>query len=181
MATMGMTTLEPVAQRSGVNEQALHALLHRFALRRLRDRNDSDDLVQETFVRLYAYRSRRTVDDVTAFCLAVATNLIRDRFRRMSKGPVMAELPDTFVCPQPRADEALLYRQRVEILSVAIEAMPPLRREVFLRCRLDGDAVTTISDDLGLSPSAIEKHVTRALTNLRHALERYDLWIGTDL
>ena len=175
---MDATTLEPLGRQSGTDEQTLHALLHRFALSRLRDRCDSDDLVQETFVRFYDYRRRRTVEDATAFCLMVAANLIRDRFRRMSKGPNMIEMADTLVCPRPRADEALLYRQRIEILSAAIETMPPLRREVFLRRRLDGDTVVTVATDLEMSPAAIEKHVTRALADLRHALDRSDLWIG---
>ncbi len=169
---MGATTLVPGARQSVTDERALHAVLHRFVLSRLRDRCDSDDLVQETFVRLYTYRSRRAVEDVTAFCLTVAGNLIRDRFRRLNAAPVMDELPDTLVCPQPRADEALLYRQRVALLSAAIEAMPPLRREVFLRRRLDGDSVATVARDLDLSPVAIEKHVTRALADLRRALDR---------
>lgn len=178
MISTKVKTLEPSRRRSGTDEQALHALLHRFALSRLRDRCDSDDLVQETFVRLYDYRRRRTVDDTTAFCLMVASNLIRDRFRRMRNGPDMTELADTLVCPQPRADETLLYRQRIAILSAAIAAMPPLRREVFLRRRLDGDTVARVANDLEMSPAAIEKHVTRALADLRHALDRRDLWIG---
>lgn len=173
---MGMVTLEPAARQDGMDEKMLYALLHRFALHRLRCPCDSDDLVQETFTRLYAYRSRRTVEDVTAFCLKVAKNLIRDRFRQMSRRPTTTELTDTIVCRQPLVDEVLLYRQRVAILSAAIEAMPPLRREVFLRRRLDGDAVATIAGDLDLSPVGIEKHVTRALGDLRRALDRHDLW-----
>ncbi len=180
MVVIDATTLEPAARRSGDDEQALHALLHRFVLSRLRDRHDSEDLVQETFVRFYAYRSRRVVEDVTAFCLAVAGNLIRDRFRQRSVAPAMTEVPDTLVCPLPRIDEVLSYRQRVALLSAAIEAMPPLRREVFLRRRLDGDTAATVARDLDLTPAAIEKHVTRALADLRRALERRGLWIGPD-
>lgn len=169
---------KPAARQGGVDERILHDLLHRFALSRLRDRCDSDDLVQETFVRLYAYRSRRTVEDVTAFCLAVAGNLIRDRFRQSSRRPETTEVSDTIACPRPLPDEILLYRQRVCILSAAIADMPPLRREVFLRRRLDGDAVATIAEQLDLSPAAIEKHVTRALSDLRRSLDRHGLCLG---
>lgn len=178
MVLIDMVALEPVERETGLDVRALHGLLHRFALGRLRDRYDSEDLVQETFVRLYAYPNRQAIEDATAFCLTIAANLIRDRFRRTDRGPALVELPDTLVCPQPRADEALLYRQRVHILSTAIAAMPPLRREVFLRRRLDGDAVETVASDLDLSSAAIEKHVTRALADLRHALDRCDLWIS---
>ena len=179
MGSMNATVAESSGRRVAGDEAALHALLHRFVLSRLRDRCDIEDLVQETFARFYAYRSRRVVEDRTAFCLAVAGNLIKDRFRRQGVAPVTTEVPDTLVCPQPRIDEILSYRQRVAVLSTAIAAMPPLRREVFLRRRLDGDTIAKVAADLGLSPAAIEKHVTRALADLRHALERRGLWIGT--
>jgi RNA polymerase sigma-70 factor (ECF subfamily) len=63
----------------------------------------------------------------------------------------------------------------VEILVGALKVMPPLRREVFLRRRLDGIASATIAADLQLSLAAIEKHCTRAVVDLRLALERRGL------
>ncbi len=159
-------------------ESALHGALHRFVLASVRDRSDSEDVVQETFVRLYVYRSQRAVEDVAAFCFAVARNLIRDRSRRTSAAPVLTEMPEDLACPQPCALETMIHRQRVDVLSAAIEAMPPLRREVFLRRRLDGDSVATVALDLDLSPVAIEKHVTRALADLRRALDRDGRRIG---
>ncbi len=160
------------------SESTLHGALHRFVLGSIRDHADSDDLVQETFVRLYAYRSHKTVEDVSAFCFAVARNLIRDRFRRPRSAPDLTDASEDLICPQPGALETMIYRQRVAVLAAAIEAMPPLRREVFLRRRLDGDATATISNDLDLSTAAIEKHVSRAVADLRRALDRRGLWIG---
>ncbi len=52
--------------------------------------------------------------------------------------PQTGELAEDIICPQPRAEEILDYRQRVDILVRALKVMPPLRREVFLRRRLDG-------------------------------------------
>lgn len=156
----------------------LHPMLRRFFEGRLRDHADSEDLVQETFLRLYDYRRTRTVADVGAFCFAVARNLIRDHLRRRDCGTATAELSEELVCPVPRADEILAYRERVEILRQALRAMPALRREVFLRRRLDEQSVAAISDALGISKSAIEKHVTRAISDLRHALERRELALG---
>ena len=56
--------------------------------------------------------------------------------------------------------------------------MPVLRREVFLRRRLDEQDVETISEVLGIGRSAIEKHVSRAVTDLRRALYRRGLALG---
>lgn len=172
-----MTDMAPIAARrdAAASEAALRHSLRRFVEARLRDPGESEDLVQETYLRLYAYGRTRSIADVGAFCFAVARNLIHDHRRRRKSAPIHGELVDEIACPQPRADEILAYRERVEILVQALHRMPALRREVFMRQRLDGDAVATIAAELGLSRAAIEKHVVRAVADLRHALERRGL------
>lgn len=167
------------ARRRAESEEAeLRQALRRFVEGRLRDRNEGEDIVQETYVRLYSYRRTRPVADVGAFCFAVARNLVHDHFRSSSKAPPRAELAEDIVCPQPRAEEILDYRQRVDILVRALKVMPPLRREIFLRRRLDGIPAATIAADLDMSLAAVEKHCTRALADLRIALERRGLPAG---
>ncbi|MBO9712304.1 sigma-70 family RNA polymerase sigma factor [Sphingomonas sp.] len=157
------------------DEIALRAALERFVAGRLRDRADGEDIVQETYVRLYDYRRTRSVADVGAFCFAVARNLVNDHFRRHRTAPQSAELAEDIACPMPRADTVLDYRQRVDILVRALKVMPPLRREIFLRRRLDDIPAATIAEDLAMSVAAVEKHVSRALADLRAALERRGL------
>ena len=161
-------------------EADLHATLLRFIDGRLRNRSDSEDIVQETWLRLYDRRQTTAVANVGAFCFAVARNLLVDRLRRVRPEALTDDLAETLVCPQPRADEILSYRRRVQILNAALRAMPPLRREIFLRRRLDEHSVATIASALDMSVSAVEKHVTRALTDLRHALTRRGLGLGDD-
>jgi RNA polymerase sigma-70 factor (ECF subfamily) len=172
-----MTELIPITDRRRLADEDadLRRALQRFVEGRLRDRGDSEDLVQETYLRLYDYRRTRTVADVGAFCFAIARNLIHDHLRYLRVRPVAAELPDDTACPAPRADEILAYRERVDLLTRALRGMPPLRREVFLRRRLDGQPSAQIAADLGLGLSAVEKHVVRALADLRQALGRRGL------
>jgi RNA polymerase sigma factor (sigma-70 family) len=169
-----MTEMVPlVGRRERVaGEVDLRLSLQRFIEARLRDPVESEDLVQETYLRLYDYRRTRSIADVGAFCFTVARNLIRDQLRRRRSAPLHAELVDEIACPQPRADEILAYRERVEVLVQA------LRREVFMRQRLDGDAAAAIATDLGLSRAAVDKHVSRAVADLRHALDRRGLGMG---
>ena len=175
-----MTEMVPLVGRrervAGEVDQRLS--LQRFIEARLRDPVESEDLVQETYLRLYDYRRTRSIADVGAFCFTVARNLIRDQLRRRRSAPLPAELVDEIACPQPRADEILAYRERVEVLVQALRRMPALRREVFMRQRLDGDAAAAIATDLGLSRAAVDKHVSRAVADLRHALERRGLGMG---
>ena len=176
-----MTELAPLRARqplSGGEDADLRMALQRFIEGRLRDRSDSEDLVQETYLRLYDYRRTRSVANVGAFCFTIARNLIRDHLRRLRSAPMIADLSEETACPAPRADEILAYGERVDVLARALQAMPPLRREVFMRRRLDGVAVATIAADLELSVAAVEKHVVRALAGLRAALERRGLGLG---
>ncbi|OAN58476.1 RNA polymerase sigma factor [Sphingomonas sp. TDK1] len=172
---MNELTSLTVQRRALAEEVALHAALQRFVRVRLRDHHEGEDIVQETYIRLYDYRRTRSVADVGAFCFAVARNLVFDHFRRMRALPRQAELADDIPCTQPRAEELLDYRERVDILVRALRVMPPLRREIFLRRRLDGVAVAIIAADLDMSVAAIEKHCVRAVADLRAALERRGL------
>lgn len=161
-------------------EAELRQALHRFVSGRLRDQVTGEDIVQETYVRLYDYRRTRPIADAAAFCFAVARNLVHDHFRAARTQPIPAEYPDDLACPQPRAEEVLDYRQRVEILVRALNVMPPLRREIFLRRRLDGASRDVVAADLGMRVAAVDKHCTRALADLRHALERRGLPAGAN-
>lgn len=173
---VGMNVSSPVvAKTAATAEVDLHPVLRRFIEGRLHDRTDSEDLLQETYLRLYDYRRTRSVADVGAFCFAVARNLIRDHRRGRNTGPVLVEADEMITCPAPRADEILSYRERVDVLRQALRAMPPLRREVFLRRRLDDQPVEAISEAVGIGRSAVDKHVSRAVADLRRALERRGL------
>ncbi|MET1757167.1 sigma-70 family RNA polymerase sigma factor [Novosphingobium sp. RD2P27] len=175
-----MNDMSAVVNRrvAAAEEAELRRALYRFVTGRLNDRTEGEDIVQETYLRLYAYRRTRPILEAAPFCFAVARNLVADHFRRLRTRPPAAELAESIVCPMPRSEEVLDYRQRVDILVAALKVMPPLRREIFLRRRLDGVPGDTVAADLGMTRAAVDKHCTRALTDLRHALERRGLLPG---
>jgi RNA polymerase sigma-70 factor (ECF subfamily) len=175
-----MNDMTALASRrhAAAEEAALRDTLLRFVSGRLNDRVEGEDIVQETYLRLYDYRRKRTIADAAAFCFAVARNLVHDHFRRLRTMPPASELCEDIACPQPRVDEILDYRQRVEILASALKVMPPLRREIFMRRKFDGVPGAAIAADLGMTQAAVDKHCTRALADLRHALERRGLTVS---
>jgi RNA polymerase sigma factor (sigma-70 family) len=170
-----MTQQAPVLSRDPVSHADLRPMLQRFVERRLRHPADSEDIVQETYARLYEYKQTRTIGDVGAFCFTIARNLINDHLRHRHRAGNSEELPGETACAAPRADEILAYRERVDILIRALRAMPPLRREIFTRRRLEEQPIATIAGDLGMTAGAVERHCGRALADLRHALDRRGL------
>lgn len=145
--------------------------LYHFIVRRTRDPAAAEDLVQETFARLLTYEQARTVADRAALGYSIALNLVRDHFRRRQRRPVEA-LNDDIRCEAPAAEQILMHRQRVEVFGQALDAMPPLRRDVFIRRRLHGQTCRQIAAELRMNEAAVEKHVARALEQLQRELAK---------
>ena len=117
------------------------------------------------------YQATARVNDMKALCFAIARNLLLDH-HRAARRSTHVELDEAIVCPQPTADRVLAFRRAVVIMADALERMPPLRREIFLRKRLDGLRTDTIAQSLDMSMAAVEKHVVRAFQDLRGALAK---------
>lgn len=154
-----------------VPDATLTRALQLFVGGRVADQADRDDVVQETYLRLIGHQRTSPVGNLKALCFAIARNLLVDLARHRSRAGAV-ELDETFVCPLPTADVVVAYRRAVSVMTCALERMPPLRREVFFRRRLDGDSTAEIAASLDMSIAAVEKHVVRALGDLRGALAR---------
>ena len=151
--------------------------LYQFIVRRTRDPATAEDLVQETFERLLAYERARTIADRAALGYRIALNLVRDHFRRVQRRPAEA-LDDDIPCEAPAPEQILMHRQKVEVFGKALDAMPPLRRDVFIRRRLHGQSLRQIAEDLSLSEAAVEKHVVRALEQLHREIAKAERRAG---
>lgn len=145
--------------------------LYQFIVQRTRDPAAADDLVQETFARLLAYERARTVVDRAALGYRIALNLVHDHFRRRQRRPSEV-LNDDIPCEAPAPEQILMHRQKVEVFGKALDAMPPLRRDVFIRRRLHGQTCRQIAADLAMNEAAVEKHVVRALEQLHREMAR---------
>lgn len=145
--------------------------LYRFIVRRTRDPAAADDLVQETLLRLMTYERARTVADRAALGYQIALNLVRDHFRHRNRQAVQA-LDDDIPCDAPAPEQILMHRQKVEVFGKALDAMPPLRRDVFIRRRLHGHSTRQIALELSMNEAAVEKHVVRALEQLHREMAK---------
>ena len=143
--------------------------LYSFVLKQVRDPHLSEDIAQETMTRLVAYQNGRSVANPQALGHTIALNLVRDHFRL--RRPT-APLDDALPAPLPRADDMLIHRQKLEAVQAVIARMPPMRREVFIRRRVDGESLADISASLEISAAAVEKHLVRGLADLHAALQR---------
>ena len=75
---------------------------------------------------------------------------------------------------QPSAEAQLIAREQLAILQRVLDGLPDRTRAIFRRFRIDGESQRRIADDIGISVSAVEKHLARAYEAISAAKLRLD-------
>ena len=154
-----------------------------FVRRRVGDRRDVEDLVQDVFYELVeANRMLMPIEDVTAWLFRVARNRITDLFRR--KRPVglgaaagsdedgeRLGLED--LLPSPEAGPDALYARQVllEELQLAIDELPEEQRAVFVAHELEGRSFKDMAAETGVSVNTLLSRKRYAALHLRERLQ----------
>ncbi|MDZ7896356.1 MAG: sigma-70 family RNA polymerase sigma factor [Sphingobium sp.] len=138
-------------------------------------RTSPDDIAQETVARLVELSAVQQISSLFALAFRIADNLIIDMHRRERR--LSDEVDADWQSDEPSLDRILDSRRAIAIFHRCLRRMPPLRREVLIRRRLNQESCRAIGEDLSLSAKAVEKHITRGMIDLRKALEQ----AGVDL
>jgi len=142
----------------------LFVKLRRLLRSRGRSPDDSDDIIQEAFLRLQLYCREHVVKQQEAFLVRVALNLSVDQSKREQRAriePGALEKLD-LVDPNPLPDAVYDGQKRLRHWIAGINALSPRQREVFLLNRAEGYSFTAIAERLGISLSTVEKHAAKA-------------------
>jgi len=149
--------------------------LSRYFRRRIGNSVEADDMVQEVFVRLLKRGSISSVENVHAYVFETASNVLKDRLRNLRSR--LSDAHDVFESEQHGGvdfspEDVLLERERLAQAIDILSKLPERTRTIFVLRRLDGMRYRDISTRLGISVSAVEKHMERAMARLVEGLNR---------
>jgi|SRR5579871_5732795 len=144
--------------------------LMKFFMRRVRDRQDAEDLTQEVFARALGSGELPRVERPDSFLFTVATNLLRDRHRqsiRRSVAGARSSLSTLGPEVEDRGPERVLegYEALKEALGV-LDQLPERTRDIFILFQLENIKQKDIASLYGTTQKAVEKHVLKAVTHL---------------
>lgn len=133
-------------------------------------RDEAQDYLNSAWLKLAEYRDA-PVRNPEAFMVRAAINLARDdvrRQRRQASGLPTEQLT-AFADPTPPADEILDARRRLERVQRALQQMNPRTARIVVMHRVEGLTYAMIAQRLGVSESAVEKHMVKAtLALMKH-------------
>ncbi|XSG81097.1 MAG: RNA polymerase sigma factor [Methyloligella sp. ZOD6] len=136
---------------------------------RLGGEADAHDVVQDTFLRLNQVSVDTVIQNPRSYLFRVADNVAVDHLRRnAAKKRLSATIENLETANEtPSPERVVDYRQRLERLQTAITELSARQREAFLMHRFDGLSHGEIADAMGISKSAVEKLLMKALGHLR--------------
>ena len=158
--------------------------LRNFIRRRVPDREDAEDILQDVFSELVeAYRLMKPVEQVTAWLFRVARNRITDLFRKKRREALRNEpaaiaedrevLQLEELLPSPDAGPEALYARNVllEELEAALDELPEEQREVFIAHELMGLSFKEIAAESGVNVNTLLSRKHYAVLYLRERLQ----------
>jgi RNA polymerase sigma factor (sigma-70 family) len=127
--------------------------------------HDVDDLVQESYVRVWLRHTRQPIESARAFLFKVARHLALNSLRHQRASPFTAvtEFAASRVVedrPGP-ADQACTHEE-LDLLFAAIDALPARCREVYILRKLRNLSQKQIAQQLGISEQTVETQIVRA-------------------
>jgi RNA polymerase sigma-70 factor (ECF subfamily) len=171
----------------GFAEEAMSHLdtLYRGALRLTRDPDQAQDLVQDTYLRALRYQqSFQRGTNMRAWLFAIMRNLFWDRFKGSRREDVSLDdvgdfalydkIKDTSDIPETEVLNSIAAN---EVVS-AIEALPPLHREVVLLVDVEGFAYKDAAEALGIPIGTVMSRLHRARQHLQRTLYDYAIESG---
>jgi len=148
-----------------------------FALRRLRDPTEAEDVAQEAMARVVAaLRQDRLLDReaLPAFVFETASHVCQHRLRKLGRqgrayGRLAAEGGATGV--EAGALARMLGRERRQLVRSALARLGTADRELLRRLYFADEPPASVAQDLGIQEGALRVRRHRALRRLRRILE----------
>jgi len=134
--------------------------IYRYCYYHLRNREQAEDVTQETFLRWFSSDTYRDKNQLLQYLYTVARHLCIDEYRRPVSQPIPEDLPDGETDP---------------LLSIALHSeldkLPPEDRELVLLRYVNEESIVVLSKLYGQSRFSLRRRLNSILKSLRDVLE----------
>ena len=134
----------------------------------LRDKELSEDLVQNTFARILKYRHLFRGDgDFKTWMFHIARNVKNDHFKKKRIDQIPVDQWTERLGHLETKSAAMEQEDELRLLSIAMDKLPEDKREVLLLSKYQEKKYSEIGVILGCSENVVKVKVFRALQELK--------------
>jgi len=145
-----------------------HQKLISFILSKTGSQELAEEVVQQTFVRVWERRDVLSLNHPIASQLfRIARTILIDQLRKNAHARKYINHLQLYPAPIEHGDNTMDYRESLSRIQLIIDEMPPMRKKVFQMSRFEEQSYAEIARNLGISPKTVENHIALALKQLR--------------
>ncbi len=155
----------------------LKNVLFRLAFRITSNREEAEDIVQETLIRVWGKRAEwGAIDSLEAFALSVCRNLSLDYTRRSGRNDASldeagaAQQAVSHSNPYEQADQ----NNRVRIVRQIIDTLPEKQKTCIHLRDFEGKSYKEVAEVMGISESQVKVNIFRARQAVKTKFEQLD-------
>lgn len=151
--------------------------LYSFAYLVCRSHHDAEDILQDTFVKLWVHRERISrADSIKSLLFTIARNRLINAYKKLAP----LTLTDDMTAHEAAVDtrsvatpgRGLEYTEFERGVMACIDDLPPTQRQVVMLSRFESLSNNEIADRLGLSLQTVKNALSMGLKTLRDRLAR---------
>ncbi len=154
--------------------------LHSFFLKMTKDVSLAKELVQETFLNVWLYRSSlQEVSRPSSYLYRIATNVAVRHLRKEDvQRQIIAGLSIKSQEQEMPLHHMLQVKELQQKITEAVNRLPPQQRQVFYLSREQGLTRSEIAQRMGLSEKTVRNHLTLSLRAIQEFLNsNYQVYI----
>lgn len=153
--------------------------LYHFATSFFQNALQAEDVVQETFIKLWQNRHKiNASQSLDAYLLTIVKNasidLVRQELRMRLRNEELKQFNRKM---EHQTGESILFQQELKgKIDSAVQRLPPKTRTVFSLKHKEGLSNGEIARQLNISKKTVENHINLALSRLRQSLSTSEFY-----
>lgn len=147
-----------------------------FALKYLKSKEATEELVQEIFLKVWLNRNSLKKDtSLKSYLFTISYHDICKFFRKKQQLEMLKGKIGSFSDISVDTEEQIDYHSTLEQIERLIEKLTPQQRIIFTKSRKEGKSTREIAEEMHLAPGTVDNHISAALKFLRKHISDKDL------
>ena len=151
--------------------------LYSFGLKYLRSKDESEELVQSVFLKLWEnYKNLNKDLSFKSYLFTIAYNDICKLFRKRNyRQKFIDETLHENYLSTSEMEQSIDYKSVLDLVQQIINKLPKRQKSIFLKSRQEGKSTKEIAEEIGLSPGTVDNYISEALKFIRCQLRNENL------
>jgi RNA polymerase sigma factor (sigma-70 family) len=144
--------------------------VYRFILKNIKDRDTAQDIVQESYVRMWERVKEIAYEKSRAYLFTTAYHTMIDHIRKNQR---LDSIDDSYT--EMHDETPGTYNDLKEVINEAVAKLPEIQRSVIMLRDYEGYSYDEIGEILQISESQVKVYIFRARTFLKQYIGSLDL------